>query len=129
MFIGNNFCKILTNNEFATIGSNFKTFGKQVGGDIIENKKTFLYIKALEHANTEEKTTLTSLFNTKLDDNSSKINITKDIFNTTGASELTRNAIKLYTEKAFSTLDNIDIDNSKKQVLITLGQNLMNRTV
>lgn len=106
-----------------------KTFGKQVGGDIIENKKTYLYIKALEHANEEDGVTLTQLFTKKIDDNISKIETTKTIFDRSGASELTRNAIKSYTEQAFSKLNSINIDDSKKMILKALGTNLMNRTV
>ena len=39
-----------------------KTFGKQVGGDIIENKKTYLYLKALEFLNENDKMKLQQLF-------------------------------------------------------------------
>jgi geranylgeranyl diphosphate synthase type II len=106
-----------------------KTFGKQVGGDIIENKKTYLYLKALEFASADEKHQLQHLFSIHPDDNTDKINTVKEIFNTTGASYATQKAIKKYTSKAFKTLKQIDISVEKKEILKVFGKNLMSRKV
>jgi geranylgeranyl diphosphate synthase type II len=106
-----------------------ETFGKQVGGDIIENKKTYLYLKAIEFSNTQQEQQLTDLFAIPSDDNDKKINEVKDIFNTSGASEATQQAIKEYTFKAFETLEKMDIELSKKEILRTFGENLMGRNV
>ena len=57
-----------------------ETFGKQVGGDIIENKKTYLYLKALEFSTEEDQLKLSGLFNSTLEDNDTKISIVKQIF-------------------------------------------------
>ena len=61
-----------------------ETFGKQVGGDIIENKKTYLYLKALEFSTPEKASELEELFSSQLDDNTEKIEIAKAIFNESG---------------------------------------------
>jgi len=106
-----------------------KTFGKQVGGDIIENKKTYLYLKAIEFSKPEEKELLTQLFLLHLEDNEKKIKDVKEIFNSTGASDATQKAIQEFTLKAFDTLENIDISKDKKAILKDFGQNLMNRNV
>jgi geranylgeranyl diphosphate synthase type II len=106
-----------------------KTFGKQVGGDIIENKKTYLYLKAIEFSKTDEKELLTRLFSVELEDNEKKINSVKEIFNSTGASQATQKAIEEYTLKAFETLDKIDVSQDKKELLKAFGENLMNRKV
>jgi geranylgeranyl diphosphate synthase, type II len=105
------------------------TFGKQVGGDIIENKKTYLYLKALEYSNPEQHEQLAQLFAVQLEDSSEKIEMVKDIFNSTGASQATQKAIEEYTLKAFETLDQIDISQDKKELLKAFGENLMNRKV
>lgn len=105
------------------------TFGKQVGGDIIENKKTYLYLKAIEFASSEEKSKLSQLFSVSLEDNSSKIEEVKIIFNTTGASKATQLAIQDYTKKASATLDKMNISSDKKELLKAFGENLMNRNV
>jgi geranylgeranyl diphosphate synthase type II len=105
------------------------TFGKQVGGDIIENKKTYLYLKAIEFASPSDKLQLTQLFSIHLEDNFEKINTVKNIFNTSGASSATKQAIQDYTFKAFETLQKINIDNTKKDKLKSFGENLMARKV
>lgn len=106
-----------------------ETFGKQVGGDIIENKKTYLYLKAMEFSNVDEKEQLTHLFSIQPNDNSDKIESVKSIFNQTKASEATQKAIQDYTFKAFETLEKMNISKDKKQMLKAFGENLMNRNV
>lgn len=106
-----------------------ETFGKQVGGDIIENKKTYLYLKAMAFANQEEKEQLLHLYSVSPKDNSEKINSIKDVFNSTGASDATQLAIQEFTFKAFETLIKMDISEEKKTVLRAFGENLMGRKV
>lgn len=106
-----------------------ETFGKQVGGDIIENKKTYLYLKTLEFAKSDEKEQLLHLYSIQPEDNSEKINSVKEIFNNTGASNETQKAIKEYTLKAFETLEKMNIEDEKKAVLRAFGENLMDRKV
>lgn len=106
-----------------------KTFGKQVGGDIIENKKTYLYLKALQFGSKEQKEQLSHLFSIQPSDNSDKIESVKQIFLETKSAEATQNAIKEFTQKAFETLDKLDIENPKKEVLRIFGEKLMNRNV
>ncbi len=106
-----------------------ETFGKQVGGDIIENKKTFLYLKALEYASEDEQKQLKGLFSLNPDDPSEKISTVKHLFETTGAKDRTREEIKAYTEKAFSALNDLNISEDKKEILKLFGSTLMNRSV
>ncbi|MBD3581859.1 polyprenyl synthetase family protein [Flavobacterium selenitireducens] len=103
------------------------TFGKQVGGDIIENKKTYLYLKAMSSATESQK--LQALYATSPEDSSEKIASAKAIFDQTGASDETQNAIRDYTFRAFETLEKMDISDDKKAILRTFGENLMNREV
>lgn len=105
------------------------TFGKQVGGDIIENKKTYLYLKAVEFADADVKAQLRHLFSIQPNDNTDKINKVKELFNLTGSSEATKLAIKEFTFKAFETLDKMQIESDKKTVLKGFGENLMGRKV
>lgn len=106
-----------------------ETFGKQVGGDIIENKKTYLYLKAVEFASADTNEQLMHLFSIQPSDNSDKINSVKEIFTSTGAADATKKAIQDFTLKAFDTLHKINIDNEKKEKLQSFGENLMGRKV
>ena len=106
-----------------------KTFGKQVGGDIIENKKTFLYLKAIENSTKEDAKQLEHLYSLSPKRPENKIETVKTIFENSGASELTRQEIEKYTKKAFECLDHISISEDKKKGLIEFGNILMNRIV
>ena len=106
-----------------------ETFGKQVGGDIIENKKTFLYLKSLEIANENDQEKLKFFYNQKLEDNSIKITEVTRIFELYDIPILIKDQIKNYTEKAFNTLSSMDITEESKQGLKNFGLWLMNRSV
>lgn len=107
-----------------------KSFGKQVGGDIIENKKTYLYIKALESSDAKQQQELSNLYNEDYQvENEDKIKRVKAIFKATGAAEKTQQAIKAFTSKAFDILESISITDSSKSILKDFGIWLMNRRV
>ena len=106
-----------------------ETFGKQVGGDIIENKKTYLYLKALEVATEDDKGKLAYLYRKKLADSADKISDVKRIFELNDIPLLIKQEIENYTEKAFNTLTQMDIKDTDKQNLKNFGLWLMNRSV
>lgn len=116
-------------DDYLDAFGNPETFGKQLGGDIIENKKTYLYLKALELGNEEDKERLMSLFNDKSIKNKDKIEKVTSIFNNTNTTIETKVQIKNYTIKAFDILNSINIPQDKKEILKKFGENLMNRTV
>jgi geranylgeranyl diphosphate synthase type II len=116
-------------DDYLDAFGNPETFGKQVGGDIIENKKTYLYLKALEFASTDQAKKLVDLFSIHPQDSSDKIAAVKEIFVGSGAAQETKNAIQDFTFKAFDTLQKISIDDNKKEMLRTFGENLMGRKV
>ena len=106
-----------------------ETFGKQVGGDIIENKKTYLYLKAVAFSKETEAEELRRLFSIQPEDNTEKIKTVKELFNNSGASKATQDAIQDFTFKAFQTLDKMNISTEKKGMLKAFGENLMGRKV
>ncbi len=116
-------------DDFLDAFGNPSVFGKQIGGDIIENKKTFLYLKAMELTSTDEKNKLIELFSLNLEDSRDKINTVKNIFINSGAKDASRLEIVKYTNKAFSILDQLDISSEKKEVLYQFGNQLINRSV
>jgi geranylgeranyl diphosphate synthase type II len=116
-------------DDYLDAFGNPETFGKQVGGDIIENKKTYLYLKAMEFASANEKEQLLHLFSFQSSNNTDKINSVKGIFNQTGATAATKKAIENYTFKALETLAKMNIGNDKKAILKAFAENLMSRNV
>ena len=116
-------------DDYLDAFGNPETFGKQVGGDIIENKKTYLYLKALEFSKAEEKEQLLHLFSIHPSDNTDKIQSVKQIFTQTGADAATQQAIQDFTLKAIQTLDKMNISEDKKAILKAFGNKLMSRNV
>lgn len=116
-------------DDYLDAFGNPETFGKQVGGDIIENKKTYLYLKAVAFSAEKEAQELRDLFAVQLEDNTEKIERVKELFNASGASKATQDAIQDYTFKAFQMLDQLNVSADKKAMLKAFGENLMGRKV
>jgi geranylgeranyl diphosphate synthase type II len=106
-----------------------ETFGKQVGGDIIENKKTYLYLKALEFASENDRAQLQHLFSIQPEDATDKIKAVKEFFVETKADLAILEQVTFYTNKAFETLNQLQISEDKKQLLKDFGTQLMSRSV
>jgi geranylgeranyl diphosphate synthase type II len=106
-----------------------RTFGKQPGGDIIENKKTYLYLKAIEMGSPTQVRELKDLFSIQPNQTEKKIRRVKEIYELSGSSGETKKAISVYTQKAFDCLDQLDISTEKKEILVNFGKALMGRKV
>lgn len=106
-----------------------ETFGKQVGGDILTNKKTFLYIKALENADKQQRQSLLDFYaKTDLND-TDKVAQVKQLFRHTGADKAIQEEIRRYTQVANDQLATVAIEEDKKIALREFGALLMNRSV
>jgi len=116
-------------DDYLDTFGNPETFGKQVGGDIIENKKTYLFLKALELAEPNDKNVLHQLFQEKLDNNEDKISITKIIFNKYNIPNHIKSQINDYSLKAFKVLERMQISDDAKKELVNFGKALMTRNV
>ncbi|MGA9589442.1 MAG: polyprenyl synthetase family protein [Salegentibacter sp.] len=116
-------------DDYLDAFGNPETFGKQSGGDIIENKKTFLYLKSLETSDRSEAQQLEHLYSINPAENSEKIEAVKSLFVSSGAAELTRGEIEKFTRQAFQVLEGIGISEEKKQLLRNFGESLMERQV
>ena len=101
-----------------------EAFGKQVGGDILANKKTFLYLKALQLADTDTKKRLQIYF-LETDSSDEKVEGVKSIFESLNISKHTLDMMKAYYTKAMKHLEAIDSDN--KAPLIAFSEKLMDR--
>jgi len=104
---------------------NPETFGKQVGGDILACKKTYLYLKALEVANVSQLEKLTDVY---LDDHypeEEKIENVKSLFEQMEIPMHTKNLMLAYQTKAMKHLESISSEN--KAPLIAFSNKLMDR--
>ena len=116
-------------DDYLDVFGSPETFGKQVGGDIISNKKTILYLMAMGQGAAAQAEELEHLFSINPKDPKDKIATVKEIFLTSGAAEGTRAEIEKYSNVAFSLLEKINISEEKKEKLLEFGNNLMQRNV
>ena len=100
-------------------------FGKQVGGDVISNKKTLLNLKAIELASSAQKEQLTQLSLSVDFDN--KIKVTTEIYNAIGARAACEVVMQKHYEIALKALDAIEVTANQKIPLIKLAESLMQR--
>lgn len=103
-------------------------FGKQIGGDILENKKTYLYLRALEKASNEDKELLIKWFSTK-EPSEEKIEVVKELFKKTDATSDMQQLILKYTNRSLQQLNTLDIPAQYKDELKEFAVSLMKRTV
>lgn len=106
---------------------NPETFGKQVGGDILINKKTYLLVKLMEILKDEDRTTLQSLLDATIQDNPNKLQDMLALYQNYNIKEYADRLKDEYTQQAFERLSAINIPNDKKTTLITLSTQLLIR--
>lgn len=96
-----------------------KTFGKRIGGDILENKKTFLRITALANAPEPDTEGMTE---------QQKIETYKNYYKKSGAEKACRLAIARYHQEALKALQNMSMPQAKLQLLKDIAEKLENRS-
>ncbi|QCK13351.1 polyprenyl synthetase family protein [Mangrovivirga cuniculi] len=102
-------------------------FGKQVGGDIIANKKTMLLIEALKRAEGEDKKELEKWLNAEKFDNEEKVKAVTDLYNRLGVKDAIEERMNDYFSKAFNNLDHFPVAESKKDKIRLLADALIKR--
>lgn len=104
-----------------------KTFGKNIGGDILCNKKTFILINALRLANEKQKETLSCWMEKKEFNAAEKIKTFTTIYNELGLKELTENKIESYYKEAQKNLNALQVSPEKLAILKGVCDKLMHR--
>jgi len=105
-----------------------KDFGKQKAGDIIENKKTYLFLRTLELATKEDCVELLKWYEIK-QFSEDKIKGVITLFKKYKIPELMEVEIQKYTLKAIQNIDNLSLVDFKKEVLMKFANQLMERKV
>ncbi len=100
-------------------------FGKQVGGDILANKKTFLLLKTLELANAEQKKQLAQLM--QLNTPSEKISGVLKLYADLNVKQLCEEEADKHTRLAIECLEKLQAGKSKKEQLKQFALQLLNR--
>jgi geranylgeranyl diphosphate synthase type II len=115
-------------DDWLDVYADKKKFGKQVGGDIIANKKTFLLIKALEKAKGKQKAALEKRLTAKKFNKSEKVKAITSIYNDLSVSAITEKKISYFFDRGFTHLDNLS-NKTDNDLLKTFVVSLISREV
>ena len=102
-------------------------FGKQVGGDIIANKKTYLLIEALNLASGEVKTELNKWILAKDFDSVEKVKSVTQIYNQLNIKSLSEKTMNDYFDKGFACLEKLHVPENRKAILHNFTEMLIDR--
>ena len=104
-------------------------FGKQAGGDILSNKKTFLLIRALEQAKGQVQTDLQGWLAAENFDPQEKVQAVTAIYNALGIKKETEEEINQYFDQAFLAMEQLPLEADKKEGLLKFMRGLVDREV
>lgn len=102
-------------DDMLDVWGNEATFGKAIGGDIMNNKKTFLLINAMRQATGDQRIELNLWLNTKNASKSAKVPAVTAIYDTLGLRKQSLDAIEQYNQRALDALNQIAISDGNKQ--------------
>jgi len=114
-------------DDLLDVYGDVKIFGKTTGGDIVANKKTFLFVKAVELAKEKQLKQLHNLFSVQESDPVTKINAVRDIYDQLSIKAITENLANEYISIAFSMLDKVSADLKRKTELVNIANSLIGR--
>jgi geranylgeranyl diphosphate synthase, type II len=103
------------------------SFGKNIGGDIASNKKTYLFIKALELSDVQTRNELESWYSSTDFCRNEKVEAVYHIFERLNIQKITRDKMEHYFHLAVDSLENVSVNEEKKRGLLELARQLMNR--
>ena len=104
-------------------------FGKKIGGDILQKKKTLLYLFTYSKLESEKKLEFENIFNSNEIEESQKINSIKSFYETSGALEYLKNKVRVYFNEAEMLIDKLELDNDTKKKLNLFCKTLLNREI
>ena len=114
-------------DDLLDIYGNQQKFGKQVGGDIIANKKTYLLLKAMKDANEDQLTALNNWLKKKEFDPEKKVAAVKNIYDQLNIKAKTQELAENYFANSFNFLKELDIQPNRKDELIEFAEMLIHR--
>ena len=114
-------------DDFLDVYGDTRVFGKAIGGDITSNKKTFMLINALNHANDEQRRQLESWIGATEFDRDEKVAAVTRLYNEIGIDRMAQDKIAYYFEQSRKYLQAVSVDESRKAELAAYAQRMMNR--
>ncbi len=114
-------------DDYLDVYGDSKVFGKEIGGDITSNKKTFMLINAFNHADTEQRKELQRWVAATTFDRKEKVAAVTRLYNEIGVDRMARDRIAYYFEQSRKYLNAIQVSPERKEQLRLYAQKMMKR--
>lgn len=114
-------------DDYLDVWGDPATFGKEIGGDIVNNKKTFLLINAIDHSAGNDAIELNRWLNDTVAPKQEKIKAVTALYESLGLKDLARNAIIKYSHQALDLLHEVKMNYDAYKVFETIINQLAER--
>ena len=114
-------------DDYLDVYGDSKVFGKEIGGDITSNKKTYMLINAFNKANDAQREELTRWVSARDFDRNEKVNAVTHLYNEIGIDQLAQDKIAYYFAQSKKFLDAVNVSEEKKEELRKYAQKMMKR--
>lgn len=114
-------------DDYLDVYGDSKVFGKEIGGDITSNKKTYMLINAFNKANDAQREELTRWVSARDFDRNEKVNAVTHLYNEIGIDQLAQDKIAYYFAQSKKFLDAVNVPEEKKEELRKYAQKMMKR--
>lgn len=116
-------------DDILDVYGNPKTFGKEIGGDIVANKKTYLLLQTLKDVSTEDKQSLLEWISKETFNREEKVNAVRAIYDHVDIRTKAEKLQQDYFDRALASLDQISVSSDKKEPLRNVALSLFKRDV
>lgn len=114
-------------DDYLDVYGDSKVFGKEIGGDIISNKKTYMLINAFNKVNDAQREELTRWVSARDFDRNEKVDAVTRLYNEIGIDQLAQDKIAYYFAQSKKYLDAVNVPEEKKEELRKYAQKMMKR--
>lgn len=114
-------------DDYLDVYGDSKVFGKEIGGDITSNKKTYMLINAFNKANAAQRKELTRWVSARDFDRNEKVDAVTRLYNEIGIDQLAQDKIAYYFGQSKKFLDAVNVPEEKKEELRKYAQKMMKR--
>lgn len=114
-------------DDYLDVYGDSKVFGKEIGGDITSNKKTYMLINAFNKANAAQREELTRWVSARDFDRNEKVDAVTRLYNEIGIDQLAQDKIAYYFAQSKKFLDAVNVPEEKKEELRKYAQKMMKR--
>lgn len=114
-------------DDYLDVYGDSKVFGKNIGGDITSNKKTYMLINAFSHANADQRKELEKWVEAKTFDREEKIAAVTRLYNEIGIDRMAQGKMNECYEQSLKYLDAVSVPAERKEELLKYAQRMMKR--